>query len=71
MSNPLYNQYQNQQNSGNIFQRLSQFKKAFSGNGADAQAQIQGMLNSGQLSQADYNNAVQKANQLASLFGMK
>ena len=71
MSNPLYNQYGNQQNNGNIFQRLSQFKNAFRGNGADAQAQIQEMLNSGQLSQADYNNAVQRANQIASLFGMK
>jgi hypothetical protein len=36
------------------------FKQNFHG---DAQAQVQQMLNSGRISQADYNRAVQLANQ--------
>ena len=54
--NPLYNF-----NMQNIMNRFEQFKSMFSGN---PQQQVQQMLNSGQITQSQYNNAVQKANEL-------
>lgn len=45
----------------NIVQQFMQFKKNFKGN---PQQQIQQMLNSGKISQAQYNAAVQKAQML-------
>jgi hypothetical protein len=44
----------------NIIQQFLQFKNTFKGN---PQEQIQQMLNSGQITQAQYNNAVQQAQQ--------
>lgn len=64
--NPLYNQM-NQMNQPNIIQRFMQFKNGFRGN---AQQQIQQMLNSGQISQEQYNNAVQQAQALRKMLGM-
>lgn len=40
------------------------FRNTFKG---DAKAQVQELLNSGRVSQADYNRAVQMANQLQSM----
>lgn len=45
----------------NIIQQFMQFKKNFKGN---PHQQIQQMLNSGKVSQAQYNAAVQKAQML-------
>lgn len=61
MSNPLFNMLGNNQpgNIGNLIQQFNQFKSQFKG---DPQAQVQQMLNSGQISQEDYNKAVQMAN---------
>lgn len=59
MSNPLYNSMNSMPNNMNgFFQRLNQLKQTFKG---DPRQQIQNMLNSGQVSQADYNRAVQMA----------
>ena len=44
-----------------ILQQFNQFKKNFNGN---AQQQVQQMLNSGKISQAQYDNAVKQAQQL-------
>lgn len=44
-----------------IVQQFLQFKQSFKG---DAQAQVQQMLNSGQISQAQYDQAVQQAQAL-------
>lgn len=53
----------------NIVQQFMQFKKNFKGN---PQQQIQQMLNSGKVSQAQYNAAVQKAQMLQKMLsGMK
>lgn len=46
-------------------QRFNQFKQQFQG---DPQQKIQQMLNSGQITQEQYNNAVQQANALRNLF---
>lgn len=63
MSNPLYNQLGQQ----DMMQRFNQFRQSFSGN---PQQQIQQMLNSGKISQAQYNQAVQKANMIRHMFGV-
>lgn len=60
--NPLYGQM----NQGNIIQRFQQFQRMFRGN---PQEQVQQLLNSGKVSQSDYNKAVQMANQLRGMLG--
>lgn len=62
--NPLYSQM----NNNNLLQRFMQFKQTFRG---DPQAQVQQLLNSGKVSQDEYNAAVQKAQQLGRIMGMK
>ena len=47
-------------NNMNILQQFMQFKNSFKGN---PQEQIQKMLNSGQITQDQYNNAVKQAEQ--------
>ena len=60
--NPLFNANSNyNSNYSNMMQRFDQFKKTFSGNPRD---QIQQLLNSGRISQSQYDAAVQKANEL-------
>ena len=70
MSNPLYQQQfgsnpQNQQNQfgnpTNMVQRFQEFRRNFSGN---PQEIIQQMMNSGKISQEQYNQAVQTANRI-------
>jgi len=70
MNNPLYKQIQQQnQNPMNVFmQRFQQFRQSFSG---DPQEQIQKMMNSGKISQQDYNNAYQKAQQMMRMISGK
>lgn len=67
MSNPLFNQM-GQQMPGGILQRFQQFQRMFRG---DPQQQVQQLLNSGRVSQTQYNHAVQMANQLARMMGGK
>lgn len=61
MANPLFNMFGNSQfgQMSNLVQNFQQFKSQFKG---DPRAQVQQMLNSGQISQEQYNNAVQMAN---------
>ena len=63
MNNPLFGMM-GQQN--NIMQRFQQFQQMFRG---DPRQQIQQMLNSGKVSQAQYNQAVQMAQQLQRMIG--
>jgi hypothetical protein len=59
MNNPLFfNQF---------MQRVQQLKAQI---GGDPNKQIQQMLNSGKITQEDYNKAVERANQLRKMFGM-
>lgn len=58
--NPLYSQMNQGQPSG-IMQRLEQFRQQFTG---DPRQQIQQLLSSGRVSQAQYNQAYQMAQQL-------
>lgn len=66
MSNPLYNGTNQPQN--NMMQRFQQFQKMFKG---DPKQQVQQMLNSGRVSQQQYNNAVQMANQFMRMMSGK
>jgi len=50
-----------------IINQLNNFRNSYKG---DPQQQIQQMLNSGRVSQEQYNAAVKKANQLASMIGI-
>ena len=61
--NPLY---QNSQNN-NIITRFNRFRQTISG---DPQQQVQQLLNSGKVSQDQYNRAVQVANQLRKMMGI-
>ncbi len=63
--NPLYNDM-NQGNQNNLIQRFQQFRQNFKG---DPQQQVQQLLNSGKVSQAQYNQAVQIAQQFQRMFG--
>lgn len=62
--NPLFNQI----GQNDMMQKFMDFRKNFAGN---PQKTIQEMLNSGRISQAQYNDAVQKANMLKGMFGIK
>ena len=62
--NPLYSQM----NNNNLLQRFMQFKQTFRG---DPQAQVQQLLNSGKVTQDQYDQAVQTAQQLSRMLGMK
>ena len=67
MSNPLYQQMgQQMPQSGNVLQRFMQFRQSFSG---DPRQMVQQLLNSGKVSQAQYNRAVQLANQFSQMLG--
>lgn len=67
MSNPLFQQMQpNQMQS--LFQRFQRFQQAFRG---DPRQQVQQLLNSGKVTQDDYNRAVQIANQFRQMMGGK
>ena len=73
MSNPLFQQMGNapapgMNNFQTLMQRFQQFRQAFSG---DPRQQVQNLLNSGRVSQTQYNNAVQMAQQLQRMMGGK
>lgn len=74
MSNPIFQQMQGgpapapTNGLQAVIQRFQQFRQMFSG---DPQQQVQQLLNSGRVSQQQYNNAVQVAQQLQRMLGGK
>ena len=73
MSNPLFSMFggMNQMpnnNMMNLVQQFMQFKQNFNG---DPKQQIQNLLNSGKVTQEQYNRAVQMAQQLQRIMGGK
>ena len=66
MSNPLYQQMQPQSGMNQFVQRFEQFRRTFSGN---PQQQVQQLLNSGRVSQEQYNRAFQMAQQFQKMMG--
>ena len=65
--NPLFQQMRPQMPQNNIMQRFMQFCQQFQG---DPKAQVQQLLNSGRITQAQYDQAVQTANQLKNMLNM-
>lgn len=68
MSNPLFGMLTGQMQMNPMLQKFNQFRQMFKG---DPQQQVQQMLNSGKISQAQYNQAVQMANQMAQMMGIR
>ena len=68
MSNPLFNMLSGQMQMNPIMQRFNQFRQMFRG---DPKQQVQQMLNSGRITQAQYNQAVQTANKMMKMMGGK
>ena len=64
MKNPLYNELNTNNVNNGLLNQFMEFKKGFHGN---AQQQVQALLNSGRVSQQQYNEAVQMAQQLQGL----
>ena len=61
MPNQLYNMMNPRGNQGNFVQRLMQFRQNLNG---DPNQQLQQALNSGQITQQQYNNAVRQVQQI-------
>lgn len=68
MSNPLFNQMQPQNQFAQMMQRFQQFRHTFQG---DPRQQVQQLLNSGKVTQQQYDRAVQMAQQLQRMMGGK
>lgn len=66
MSNPLFQMMGGNQIQNPMLQQFIQFRNNFKG---DPREQVQQMLNSGKVSQAQYDRAVQMANQLQKMMG--
>lgn len=67
MSNPLYQQLMGNQSNA-MMQQVQQLKKTI---GGDPMQYIQSLLNSGKVTQGQYNMAVQRAQQLQQMMGFK
>lgn len=67
--NPLFNMLGNTQ-YGNMAGLVSQFQKFRQNFQGDPQKQIQELLNSGRITQDQYNSAVQKAKALQKIMGV-
>ena len=65
--NPLFHQL-NGGHGNDFISRFNQFRQSFKG---DPQQQVQQLLNSGKVSQEQYNAAVQKAQQLSRILNLK
>ena len=67
MSNPLYNSTNNQQNPfAQIIKQARDFRYQFTGNPRD---EVQRLLNSGQMSQQEFNRLSQIAQQIVQAMG--
>lgn len=64
MMNRLYQQMNG--GGGNIFQQIAQLKQRM---GGDPNKHIQDLLNSGRITQADYDRAVKRAEELRRMLG--
>lgn len=63
MMNPIYGMFGN----NNLIQQFQQFKQTFQG---DPRQQVQNLLNSGRITQEQYNRAVEQAKTLQQMLRM-
>lgn len=66
MSNPIFQMMGQNSGMNGFLQRFQQFQRMFQG---DPRQQVQQLLNSGKVSQAQYNQAVQMAQQFQKMLG--
>ena len=69
MPNPLFNSFGNNNQFDNIMKQVEDFKKQFSN--INPRAEVERLLNSGQMSQAEFNQYSQIAQQVAQMMGRK
>lgn len=64
--NPLYQQMNNNNGLNSFMSQLNRLKQTFNG---DPNQKIQELLNTGKVSQAQYNQAVNMANRIQQMLG--
>ena len=69
MSNPLFNTFGNNNQLGNLIQQAQEFKKQFTN--INPRAEVERLLNSGEMSQQQFNEYSQIAQQVAQMMGRK
>lgn len=69
MSNPLFNSFGNNNQVNNIMKQVEDFKKQFSN--INPRAEVEKLLNSGQMSQSQFNQYSQIAQQIGQMMGIK
>ena len=62
----IYNPIFSALNQNNMLQQFQEFKKTFTG---DPREEVQKLLDSGKMSQEEFNRLANMANQMQSLFG--
>ena len=62
MANPLYNMFGNNNQFGNLIQQAQEFKKQFAN--INPRAEVERLLNSGEMSQKTFNELSQIAQQV-------
>lgn len=67
MSNPLFNDFGNSNQLGNLIQQAKEFKKQFAN--INPRAEVERLLNSGKMSQKQFNEYSKIAKQVAQMMG--
>ena len=67
MANPLFNTFGNKNQFGDLIKQAQEFKKQFAN--INPRAEVERLLNSGQMSQQQFNEYSQIAQQVAQMMG--
>lgn len=67
MANPLFNAFGNSNQFGNLIQQAQEFKRQFSN--INPRAEVERLLNSGEMSQQQFNEYSKIAKQVAQMMG--
>ena len=67
MANPLFNTFGNNNQFGDLIKQAQEFKKQFSN--INPRAEVERLLNSGEMSQSQFNEYSQIAQQVAQMMG--
>ena len=67
MANPLFNTFGNNNQFGNLIQQAQAFKRQFTN--INPRAEVERLLNSGEMSQQQFNEYSQIAQQVAQMMG--
>ena len=69
MANPLFNTFGNNNQFGNLIQQAQAFKRQFTN--INPRAEVERLLKSGEMSQSQFNEYSQIAEQVAQMMGRK